>query len=377
MVLYYVKPIFKEIKMADPYQIDSHKLIYHPDRVAQVMRVGKDWEKAKHVYPIYMEISPVGACNHRCTFCGKDYIGYKPNRLSITVMRRLLPELASLNVKSIMYAGEGEPLLHKNISEIIRITQEAGIDVSVTTNATVLPNNFLDEALPHLSWVKVSINAGTAENYSQIHQTKPEDFNKAKEHLAAMVEKRRAQQLDCVIGAQIVLLPENVDEITLLAKICRDELGIDYLVIKPYSQHLSSKNQREIDYSPWLRMEKNLEKFNTKNFNVVFRANTMKKYSSNERYTHCYSTPFIWGYIMANGIVSGCSAYLLNDLFEFGNINEHSFQEIWTGEKRRRNFEYVANELDITDCRKNCRMDEANRYLYALIDDPPSHINFI
>ena len=103
----------------------------------------------------------------------------------------------------------------------------------------------------------------------------------------------------------------------------------------------------------------------------------MKKYSSNERYTRCFSTPLIWGYIMANGIVSGCSAYLLNDLFEFGNINEQSFQEIWTGEKRRRNFEYVTNELDITNCRKNCRMDEANRYLFELIEDPPSHINFI
>ena len=363
--------------MAALYQIDSHKLTYHPERVAQVKNVGNDWKKAINVYPIYMEIAPIGACNHRCTFCCVDYIGYKPDQLSVSVMRELLPELANLGIKSIMYAGEGEPLLHKNISEIIRITKESGIDVSVTTNATILPNNFLDEALPCLSWVKVSMNAGTAENYSQIHQTKPEDFKKAKRNLSAMVEKRRTQKLECVIGAQTLLLPENADEISILAKICRDELGIDYLVVKPYSQAVFSDNKRTIDYTPWLEMEKTLQQFNTEIFNVVFRSNTMKKYSSNERYTRCFSTPLIWGYIMANGIVSGCSAYLLNDLFEFGNINEQSFQEIWTGEKRRRNFEYVTNELDITNCRKNCRMDEANRYLFKLIEDPPSHINFI
>ena len=46
--------------MPDPHHIDSHKLIYHPERVAQVMKVGKDWEKAKNIYPIYMEISPIG-----------------------------------------------------------------------------------------------------------------------------------------------------------------------------------------------------------------------------------------------------------------------------------------------------------------------------
>ena len=292
-------------------------------------------------------------------------------------MRELLPELAKLGIKSVMYAGEGEPLLHKNISEIIRLTKESGIDVSVTTNATILPANFLGEALPCLSWVKVSLNAGTAENYSRIHQTKPQDFEKAQEHLIAMVEERRARELECVIGAQILLLPENVDEITTLAKICRDQLGIDYLVVKPYSQAIYSENKRTIDYTPWLEMEKTLQQMNTQSFNVIFRSNTMKKYSSNERYTRCFSTPFIWGYIMSNGSVSGCSAYLLNDLFEFGNINEQSFQKIWTGNKRKRNFEYVTNELDITNCRKNCRMDEANRYLFELIENPPNHVNFI
>lgn len=52
----------------DKYRIDSHKLIYHVSRV-------NDWLNGKLIYPIYMEISPIGSCNHRCIFCAYDFIG--------------------------------------------------------------------------------------------------------------------------------------------------------------------------------------------------------------------------------------------------------------------------------------------------------------
>jgi len=122
--------------MSDKFGIDGHKLAYHPVEVARLLEAENDVSKLIDIYPIYVEVSPVGACNHRCTFCAVDYIGYEAtNRIEADVMMRVLEDMGSNGVKSIMYAGEGEPLIHKQINEIVAKTKEVGIDVSFTTNA--------------------------------------------------------------------------------------------------------------------------------------------------------------------------------------------------------------------------------------------------
>ncbi|MBF0384028.1 MAG: radical SAM protein [Magnetococcales bacterium] len=366
--------------MADTYAIDSHKLIYHPERTAQVLQAAGDWEKAKTVYPIYVEISPIGVCNHRCVFCAVDYIGYNTERLKLDLLKKRLPEMGKLGIKSVMYAGEGEPLLHKDIGEILKITKESGIDSALTTNATVFPPGFIEHGLPALSWIKISINGGTPEGYQKIHQAKKEDefFNVIK-NMKTLVKSREERNLDCTLGAQSILLPDNSDQMESLIKICRDEVGLDYLVIKPYSQHMFSdtKVYENIDYTAMMEMGDKLRAMSIPGFSVIFRDKTMEKYSDSDRYDHCYATPFLWGYIMANGIVSGCSAYLLDNRFEYGNINDQSFKEIWEGEKRHKGWEFINNGLDINNCRRNCRMDEVNRYLHKISTGSVPHLNFI
>ncbi|ABK43582.1 Radical SAM domain protein [Magnetococcus marinus MC-1] len=365
--------------MADRYGIDSHKLSYHPLRVAQLLTGQNQWETAKSIYPIYMEISPMGACNHRCTFCAVDYIGYNSaNKLDADMMKARLPQMGALGIKSIMYAGEGEPLLHKRISEILLDTKAAGIDTALTTNATVLPMDFLDKALPTLSWIKASINAGSAENYAQIHQTKAADFNKVVENLKAMVAARRAGGYGVTLGAQALLLPENAHEMAQLGRLCRDEIGLDYLVVKPYSQHMFSETRRYagLDYQALMDLEAPLAELNSAQFQLIFRRATMQKYRDENRYTQCKATPYLWAYVMADGTVSGCSAFLLDKHFEYGNLNEHDFKTIWEGEKRHAGWHYVRESLDISQCRSNCRMDAVNRYLHQLEQGVP-HINFI
>jgi len=364
--------------MSDNYSIDSHKLLFHPTRIAKWTEAGDEWSKLKKIYPIYVEISPYGGCNHRCTFCALDYMGYENIGIEFEVLKNTLTNMAENGVKSVMFAGEGEPLLTKNLDLIVEHCKSVGIDTSLTTNFVPANKKAVHRYIENCSWIKVSLNAGTAENYSKIHQTNIKDFDRVMTNLKNAIEYKKLHNLKCTIGVQMLLLPENKDEAVILAKRCK-ELGVDYLVIKPYSQHLSSitTKYKNIDYSQLLFLEEELKKFNSDSFNVVFRANTMKKFiEKKQSYSKCYSTPFFWGYIAADGKVFGCSAYLGNDKFCYGSIYDNTFQEIWESDLRKKSYEHVKDTLDIKNCRLNCRMDEVNRYLWRL-KNPQDHDNFI
>lgn len=364
--------------MSDRYAIDSHKLMYHPSRVTQWYEAMDDWAKLKSVYPVYVEISPYGGCNHRCTFCALDYMGYENIGLDFEVLKNTLTNMAKKGVKSVMFAGEGEPLLFKDLDLIVEHCSDVGVDSSLTTNFVPLNKKNIERCIENCSWIKVSLNAGTSKTYAEIHQTKEIDFDRVMSNLKYAIEYRKDKNLSCTMGVQMLLLPENRDEAVALARKCK-EIGVDYLVIKPYSQHLFSETTKyeNIDYSKMLDVEEELLEFNDDSFNVIFRANTMKKYVQKKQpYATCHSTPFFWGYIAADGKVFGCSAYLGDDRFCYGNIYDDSFENIWESEKRKKSYEFIQNELDIKNCRVNCRMDEVNRYLWRL-KNPNSHDNFI
>ncbi len=375
------KPAQPMAPSTDRFAIDSHKLIYHPRRVAQWLDAGDDWQKARSIYPLYVELSPVGACNHRCTFCAVDYIGYQAQRLDLDRITPRLREMGELGVKSIMFAGEGEPLLHKQLPEMIEVCADSGIDTAITTNATVVSDKFLDRGLPHLSWIKASVNAGRADTYADIHRTNSDDFPRVITNLQRLVEQRERHGHRCTLGAQSLLLPENRHEMVELARLCRDHIGLDYLVVKPYSQHRFSDTHiyEDTRYTAMDELAEALAAENREGFNVVFRDATMRKLDEpqQQRYPRCHATPFFWAYVMADGSLYGCSAYLTDPRFNYGNLNEQGFKDIWQGERREASFQHVRKQLDIRDCRTNCRMDDINRYLHALATDSVAHVNFI
>lgn len=395
--------------MADKFAIDGEKMSLHPKRVAAWLDAKDDWEKAKEIFPLYVEVSPVGYCNHECTFCGVDYMLDRPDKPHLTpeVMNAMLADMGKHGVLSVMFAGAGEPLLFKSLADSIHHADAAGIDTSITTNGVLMTEAFCEKAFraPRLRWIKVSINAGTPDIYAKIHRTKPEDFDKVLRNFENAVKVRERLGSKCTLGAQMVALPEtsgtsrerplvrqtypsNIDTAEPLARRLRD-VGIDYLVVKPYSQHLMSEDTRHYasttypDADAWAA---HLESLSTTSFDVIVRARTMASVSATDRgYDKCHATPFHWAYVEADGEVWGCSAYLGrtegdkqygDDRFRYGNVKDAPFSAIWRGERRKACWQYVRTELDIGECRKNCRMHHVNRYLERVLEPGP-HASFV
>lgn len=362
----------------DRYSIDSHKMIYHPCRVAEWINCGLNWGKLKKIYPIYVEISPVGACNHRCVFCSVDYLGHDSVQQDELILLDRIREMSGLGVKSIMFAGEGEPSLWKPLPDVLDACFEIGVDTSMTTNMVPFNSKNSESFVRNCKWIKASINGGNENDYGAIHQTQKEDFRKVISNFSRCVEIKNHHKYECVLGGQMLLLPDNEKGAVSLARKLRD-VGADYLVIKPYtqSQYGVSRTYEGQRYDDMLYLEEALKEVETDDFKIVFRVNAMNKLlETAPPYAKCYSTPNFWGYIMANGNVYTCQAFVGDERFCVGNINEKSFADIWEGDKREEQIRFMAHDFDISECRKNCRMDEVNRYLWEL-KNPGQHVNFI
>ena len=283
-----------------------------------------------------------------------------------------------------MFAGDGEPLLNKDIIDIVLDANSVGIDTSFTTNGVRLNQDFVQRAMSSVSWMKISLNAGSESTYEKIHRTSKEDFNKVWDNLqfASNYRSNHANNCRTALGVQSLILPENLDTLDELAERAVDT-GLDYLVLKPYvhNVYMQQEGYADIDYTEKTyndTIQSLKSKYDTAQFRVVARTNALNKLVGNtERYTRCWSTPALWFYISGDGSVYSCGAHVGNPLFLLGNIKDSLIADIWKSDNRKHCLDHVQNDLDLSSCRRTCRMDEANAYLFNLIEDQVEHVNFI
>ena len=351
------------------YKFDGHKLIYHPARVCRFLAEGD-------CYPLYMEISPVGRCNHRCIFCAYDFIGYPNRKLEKDRMLAFLDELAECGIKSILFAGEGEPLIHPDIAEFILRARENGIDVGLFTNGQLFGKETAKCILPALTFVRFSFNGGTRENYANIHSVQPKVFDTVVSNIrdAARIKHQAGLQVD--IGAQFVLIPENSEHLLAAAETLK-ECGVDYLAIKPFMQRELQTYRLQKQFSTELLGElfSAVENVGSASFSVIARRDTFLNYGI-RHYEHCYGTSFI-SVLNSAGVISTCLPYWERPEFGFGSIYEHSFKDIWNSEQRIIVKSHLERSLDTHGCPPNCRPNAVNEFLWSLRHPEVKHINFI
>lgn len=347
--------------------LDGHKINYHPKEIA-------DMFEGKLQAPIYVEISPTGICNHKCLFCHYNYLGHE-GKFKKGKIPSLVKEFAAMGVKSLVFAGNGEPTLHVDTIEAIVLAKSLGLDVALSTNGALLKEEHFEILAQCLTWIRFSFNAGSEENYAYVHQTKSDDFQKVIENIKKLKETKEKTKSKITIGTQFVLIPENKDFVLQHAKMLKS-LGVDYFSVKHFYNH--SHNEFVVVENISTQFIEDLalhaEKLTDKDFTFLVRST--KNLTSARAYDRCFGLEFIV-FIDENGDVYSCFSHQYDKKTIMGNLFERSFQEIWASAQKQESLEHINNCIEKNSCQPNCRHHQINNYLWEIKNPSIEHINFI
>lgn len=320
--------------------LDSHKLAYHYDRIEQ-------WEHGEKIAPVSVDMALTRACGAMCSFC-YAMVQEPQERASIKVKEalELADDFAEIGVRGVSLISDGESTLSKAYVPFIQHASSLGIDVGNATNGWEWGPEKIEEVLPHLTWVRFTVAAGTPEEYSRIMFKGPEHtsvFDRAMENIRYAVALKKRKNLKVTLGIQMVLMPEFKDEIIPFSKLAVD-LGVDYGVIKHCSD--DEYGSLGVDYSKYEDMYDLLEqaeKMSNDQTKVIVKWEKIKD-KGRPSYKRFYGPQFLLQ-ISGSGLVapSGMFFNARYSKFHMGNFVDERFKSIFNSDRYSRIMDYLAS----------------------------------
>ncbi len=261
---------------------------------------------------ILLQIEVTNACNHKCYFCPNEYssrpVKMMPYEFAVKVMRECADFLGT--GKKICFHMNGEPLLYRQLPDLVRLSKELGYEYSfVTTNGSVATDELLKALFDAgLDSIKFSINAGTRESYLKIHGK--DDFEKAIHALKFAAAYRKESRKNYKIYVSCVGTKDNYTELEEFAAYA--ERLCDEVVFYYPCGYAGQNNQLAKE----LRCD--LSKLDIKTFEIK----------------HTCPCSVLWNSIniTCEGFLSLCCSESDNRLI-VENLNEKDVKEAWLGEK--------------------------------------------
>ena len=320
--------------------LDSHKLSFHMDRI-------KAWENGDKIAPVTVDMALTRACGSMCKFCyatmqeSQKRFGIKENHAL-----NLLDDFAEIGVKGVSLVSDGESTLSKSYATFIEHASSIGIDTGNATNGWEFGPEKSERVLPHLSWLRFTVAAGTPERYADIMYKGPEHtevFDKAIRNIKYAVEFKKKHNLSVTLGIQMVLMPEFKDEIIPFAQLGVD-LGVDYAVIKHCSD--DENNTLGIDYSQYESMYnliETAENLSNDVTQVIAKWDKLKD-KGESSYKRFYGPPFLLQ-ISGSGLVapSGMFFQATHSKLHIGNFTTDRFRDIYNSDKYWDAMDYLAS----------------------------------
>ena len=289
--------------------------------------------------PSFISVEPANFCQLQCPECPVGKVQNKKSEkrfFDILQFKNLIDTLKPTLCQVIFYF-QGEPLLNKNLPEMIQYAHQAGIYTSTSTNAQTLNSETAKSLVKSgLDKLIVSIDGTTQETYSTYRQGG--SLEKVLEGVKQVVKWRNElKSTTPLLEIQFLVLKSNEHEMEEMQQLSK-MLGADKLIFKT-AQLYDFENGHSLLTS-------------IKKYARYEQRSDGKYYIKGAQPNRCWR---LWrgAVITANGDILPC-CFDKKSEFSFGNITNGSFSACWHGEKANEfRQKILQNRKQFAICR-NC-----------------------
>ncbi|MDY6820363.1 MAG: radical SAM protein [Deferribacterota bacterium] len=301
--------------------------------------------KRKRKYKFFcLQVEPTTRCQLKCRICPRSdqAVQWVEEDMPLALYKKLSDYFSV--TKHVHLQGWGEPLLHKDIIEMVNIAKRAGSIVSLTTNGLLLDNNMIVELLKsNIDILAFSLGGSSDHTHSLVRGGKLSDMLNNISCLIAAKKKNNLKYPQ--IKFSYMMTKDNISELpevlTLMKKFNIKELVATNLDYTPTSIQDELKlfdcSKVNTSYQGYLDKAKVV----SRKLGITLKIFPIKM----SEQPMCEASPIDTIFITVNGDVSPC-VYLnlpvkgnikriFCDKYEeikklsFGNIDSDELSDIW------------------------------------------------
>ncbi|MBN1824237.1 MAG: radical SAM protein [Endomicrobiales bacterium] len=348
-------------------QFSSFKILHHFDRIVE-------WKRDGISRPITYELDMTNVCNSNCPFCFGFYErGRDKSSMSFEEARDIISQIRDFGGRGLTFTGGGEPLCNKHTLDAVKYARSAGLDIGFITNGLLLNEEASNVLLENCTWIRISIDAGSAAGYEQSHGMNGSSFGGVIENLKKMMKTREKTGSGATVGTGYLTYRSDRQEMRDFVRVSK-EAGVDYAQFRPL---LKTFEQEEINRKPdrrTIEIIEEVESMADEKFKVlssIHKYENMKNGTVNRKYRECYGHNFAT-VIAANKKVYLCCHVRGIEKYCLGDLSREKLADIWRSERRKN----VSKNIEIGKCPLLCRCDGINDVLWNICNSE-SHVNFL
>ena len=265
--------------------------------------------------PFLVQIFPIYACNFKCGYC--IFSVPRPDRhfvsdktiMDFDLFKRCVDDMVNFpnKIKVLRFVGIGEPLLHKNLADMVKYAVDKDIanKVEIISNGSLLTPSLSDSLIASgLHRLEISFQGITDEKSEEIGGVKI-DVDSLRENLIYFYENKKETHLYLKIVDTALDTKEDEEAFfDLYGDIC-DTIGIEYTI----------PIHTGVDFDGVLK-EKNIE---------------VTQFGRPLSDVNICPQPFFHMQINPDGKVVPCYSFEYPEIL--GDCNNESVNEIWMGKK--------------------------------------------